>query len=132
MWGTILSLVLGAVPGVIRELAAARVNLANAETEKEKVEANERIKALEAKRDVLIAESATPWNVIARFCLLGPAAFYLFWISAYDKIICKWVTAPENVNAVCTTDPLSDWQMGIVGIMVGFYFLTDVTKIMKR
>lgn len=132
MWITILSLFIGAVPAIIKGIAAARVDLANAETEKEKIAANERIKGLEAQRDLLIKEAATPWNIIARCILLGPFAFYLTWVVAYDKIICKWHTPVDQVSAVCTTDSLSPWLMGIAGVMIGFYFLTDLSRILKR
>lgn len=133
MWTTILSLVLGGVPAIISGIAKARVDLANAETEKEKVAAQERIKALEMQRDVLIKESTTPWNTIARFSLLGPAVVYLWWVIAWDKIACKWFYSLEApLYPSCTTDPLSPWLTGIVGVMIGFYFLTDASKIWKR
>lgn len=128
LWTSILSLVIGAVPAIIRELAQARVQLANAETEKEKVEAQERIKALEAKRDVLIAESNTPWNNIFRASILFPISLYLSWTIAWDKIACKWFFD----SGVCTTDPLASWQMQILMIVIGYLFVTDVTKILKR
>lgn len=127
MWTTILSLVLGGVPGIIKSLADAKVALANAETEHEKVAANERIKALEAQKDVLIAESTTPWNAIARFTLLGPVAFYWFWTIVWDKIMSRWFFGFDG-----STDKLADWQVNIVMIIIGFYFVADITKIIKR
>lgn len=132
MWGTILSLVLGAVPGIVRELAKARVDLANAQTEMEKVHAQERIKALEAQRDVLIAESSSPWNTVGRMVWLVPAGIYFSWTMVWDKIACKWFNSAATVDQVCTTDKLGDWQMGILLTIVGFYFVTDLTKILKR
>jgi TRAP-type mannitol/chloroaromatic compound transport system permease small subunit len=92
------------------------------------VEAGERIKALEAKRDVLIAESNTPWTNVFRACFLVPTAFYYAWTVAWDKIGCKWVYGAN----VCETDPLSPWQMNILMIIIGYLFITDITKILKR
>lgn len=135
MWSILsplFSLVIGAVPGVIREIAQARVDLSNAETEKEKVAANERIKALEAKRDVFIKESNTPWNNVSKFVLLSPFAIYFAWVILHDKIVCKWYTPRIDVGWYCTTDPLSPWLLGIAGLIYTAYFFGDATRLLKR
>lgn len=132
MWGTILSLVLGGVPAIIRSLGQARVDLANAKTEQQRVAAQERIKGLELQRDVLIKESDSPWYYLAKFCLMAPFMFYFFWIIAYDKIICKWHTPGELIGAVCQTDPLTPEVFYIAMMIYSFYFLTDLTKFWKR
>ncbi len=118
----ILSLVLGALPAVISQLSKARVDLANAETQQEKIAANERIKALEARRDVLIKEQDSPWNSIARFLFVAPIAAYWFWTIVWDKLVCT----------NCSTDPLADWQMNILYGILGYYFLMDLTRLIKR
>lgn len=128
MWTAILSLVVGALPTVISSLAQARVDLANATTEQAKVTANENIKALESKRDVLIANSTSPWDSIMRASILAPFTFYIAWTVAWDKIGCKWFFN----DASCTTDPLADWQINILGVLLAYLFVTDVTKIFKR
>lgn len=128
MLGTILSLVMGGIPSIVREIAQAKNNLENAKTDREKVFAEERVKALEAKRDVLVSESRTPWNHIARFTLLAPFAFYLTWVTAWDKIACKWFLDQTQ----CTTDPLSDWLSAIAMMIIGFYFVTDWTRTIKK
>lgn len=130
LWTSILSIVIGAVPAIVRELAKAKVDLANAETEMEKVAAQERIKALEARRDVLIAESNTPWTNIFRAAILAPISFYIAWTIAWDKIMCKWFMT--SGPGVCETDKLGDWQLQILMIIIGYLFITDVTKILKR
>lgn len=122
MFPTILSLVLGALPTVISQIAKAKVDLANAETEQEKIAANERIKALEARRDVLLKETDTPWNNIARFLFVAPVAAYWSWTIVWDKLVCS----------NCSTDPLAAWQMNIIYVILGYYFLTDLTKLWKR
>ena len=130
MWPTIASLIFGALPTVIKSIGEAKKAALDAQTEQEKVAANERIKALEARRDVLIAESRTPWNHVARFVLLAPFAFYLAWVVVWDKITCKWFYVPSKT--VCSTDPLSDWLAQIAMIMIGFYFVTDIVNRFKR
>ena len=46
MLGTILSLFIGAVPAIVREIANARNEEHNAKTEQQRIAAEERIKAL--------------------------------------------------------------------------------------
>lgn len=111
----------------MRELAQARVNLANAETEHEKVSANERIKALESQRDVLIAETKSPWISIARFAFIIPIAFYINKLIMWDKIAC-----PFLYGDTCTTAGLSEWLYGVAAIVIGFLFLDNSLKIIKR
>jgi len=124
MFLSILSLVFGALPTVINSLSKARLELAEATTEQEKIAANERIKVLEARRDILLKESETPWNNVARFLFVAPVATYWAWTIVWDKILCP--------SGNCSTDPLADWQMNIFWTILGFYFLTDLTKLWKR
>jgi hypothetical protein len=128
MWTAILSLVIGGLPAIVQAIGQARHDSQVAETDKERIAADERVKALEAQKEVLLRESVTPWNAIARFTLLAPVALYFSWTIAWDKIACKWFFN----ESVCVTDPLSDWQNGIAAMIVGFYFLTDWTRIFKR
>lgn len=123
MFTAIFSLVLGALPTVINSLAKARLELKQATTEQEKIAANERIKALEARRDVLLKETDTPWNNLARFLFVAPVAAYWSWTIVWDKLLC---------TGTCSTDPLADWQMHILYGILGYYFLTDLTKLWKR
>ena len=131
LW-TLLSLVIGGIPAIIKQIAQAKVDLANARTNSEKIAAEERIKGLEYQRDVLIKETDSPWYFVAKFSLMAPFVFYFAWVIAYDKIICKWHTAPVLVPEVCVTDPLSPWLLGIAVMIYGFYFLSDITKFLKR
>jgi hypothetical protein len=128
MWTAILSLVIGGLPAIVQAIGQARHDSQVAETDKERIAADERVKALEAQKEILLREATTPWNAIARFSLLAPVAFYFSWTIAWDKIGCKWFLDPGS----CTTDPLSPWQNGIAAMIVGFYFLTDWTKVFRR
>lgn len=128
----ILSGLFGTIPGIVSEIVKAKTDARSATTEEERIAANERSKALEMQRDVLVKESQTPWNSLARFFLMAPIGVYLWWIIVYDKIACKWFYVPEDVAAMCSTDALSPWLTGIAGMMVGFYFLGDLTRILKR
>jgi hypothetical protein len=132
MWTTlatsIFSLFVGAVPGIVREIAQAKVDLANTETERERIATEERIKALEAKRDVLIANSTTPWDAVFRATVIAPFAIYIAWTVAWDKIACKWFMSAVD----CTTDPLAPWQTQVLAVLLAYLFVTDITKVFKK
>ena len=87
-----------------------------ATTDKEKIAADERIKTLEAKRDVLVAEAKSPINALIRVLFALPPAVYLAKIFVYDKVLGWGVT-----------DPLSDELEQIVWIVLSFYFLAEIT-----
>ena len=121
MWFTLLSLVMGAVPAIVGEIAKARTEAKNAKTEQERIAADERIKALEAKRDVLIAESTTPWNTIGRLFLMLP-----FGLLAWKLVVWDWMLGWGS------TERLSDMVIALMWTVYGFYFVTDITRILKR
>lgn len=118
MFAALLPLLIGAVPAIVRELATARNTLENAKTDRERIYAEERIKALEAHRDVLISEARTPWNSITRTAIVAPFVVYIWKLVIYDKISCPWL-----YGDTCSTDPLSPWLVGLAGMTLGFYFL---------
>lgn len=128
---SILSLFTGVLPAITKEIAQARVDLAKSKTEQEKIAAQERVKTLEARRDVLVAEAGTPWNSITRFLLTFPAIVYVNWL-IYDKTLCPLLNEQYKALGQCSTDPLSPWLTSIFGVIIGFYFLTDLTRIIKR
>ena len=121
MWFTLLSLVLGSVPAIVGEIAKARVEAKNAKTEAERIAADERIKALEARRDVLIAESTSPWNTIGRIFLMLPFGLLTWKLVVWDWML-QWGSTPK----------LSDMIVALMFTVFGFYFVTDITRILKR
>lgn len=118
---------IGTIATKIADAYAAR---ADAETEQAKIAAEERIRGLEARRDVMIAEGRSPVNAIMRaFIAIGPA-LYLFKIFVIDKLACP------ALGLACRTDQLSPELWQVVTYVLGFYFLADtataVTRIIKR
>ena len=135
MWTTLLSLAFGALPTITKQIADARIAMAQSKTKQEEIAAQERIKALEAQRDVLIAESRTPWNALARFLLMAPFVVVLWVYIVWDKVACPWWHAAEGTEAIgdiCSTDDLSANLWWILFAIIGFYFVTDVTRLLKR
>ena len=124
MWTAILSLFTGQIPGIVREIMQARVDLAKSTTEKERVLAEERIHTLEARRDFLISNNRWAMYMIA--AILFPFILYLNWIILHDKIICHWYVPGDQWANVCSTDALGNWEYGIFGAILTLLTLKKV------
>ena len=116
MWSAIIGLFTGQIPGIVREIMQARVDLAKSQNERERVLAEERIHVLEARRDFLISNNKWAMYLIA--AILFPFIMYLNWIILHDKIVCKWYIPGEQWAVVCDTDKLGAWEYGIFGSIV--------------
>jgi hypothetical protein len=129
---SILSGLLGLLPtlsntinGITNAISNERVAAINARTDEEKVASDERIKSLEAKRDVLIAEVGhSNWDLIIRVIMsIGPA-FYLSKILIFDAAL-----------HLGSTDKVAPEIWNYITAVVGFYFLYSgamgVTRLLK-
>lgn len=104
------------VKAISQAIANAYIAKQNAVTEQAKVEADTLVKTLEARRDVLVAEAHTPWNVLMRAWLALPPSFVVAKILVWDKALGS-VTHGH-------TDPLDPNMWYLVMGIYGFYFLT--------
>lgn len=143
-----LSFLLGLIPGAfttINGITAAisneRIKKLDAETEQERIAADERIKSLEAKRSVLVAEAGTSKiNAVMRAAIAASVVVVLAKLFVWDKVIgsfsgCAGPLGGALECATFRTDPLDKNQWGIIVAVVGFYFLyegaVNVTRILK-
>lgn len=115
MLGFILNLFTG---GTLSTITNAIINAQHdylvAQTDKDKIAADERIKTLQAQRDVLVSESATGgFQSWIRPLFAFPFALYNAKLIIWDKML-----------GLGTTDPLSDELFQIEMIIIGAYFLT--------
>lgn len=114
-----------AISLIVKEIAGARVEAKNAATERERIEAEERARALEARRDLMIAEAGrSRWNMIMRGVLALPVAILIWKIMVYDKALGEWTGG--------RTDALDDNLWMIVSVVLGFYFLDKTLDRFKR
>lgn len=109
---------------IANRLAAAYEAREKAKTNKEKIAADERIKMLQARRAVLVAESGNRVNVVTRAALAMPVAIILWKVFVYDKALGQWTRG--------TTDALSPELWQVVMIVIGFYFLADAASTVSR
>lgn len=126
MWATLVSL----LPGVftsLNSIAAAianeRIAAVNAKTAQERVAAEERVKSLEAQRDVLVNDAKySKLDVWMRTLIASGPAFILCKIFFYDKGL-GWGTTEIGNN---------DYLWNVIMIVLGFYFVTSVASFFRR
>ena len=123
MIGFLLALI-NPLAGVARDIAKYKIAQANAQTDQERIHAQEMIGTLEARRDVMAAEAGSGYgwiNATMRFLLaLGPMVC-LNKIYIWDKAL-GWGS----------TDRLDDHLWNVIMAVVGFYFLYEITARWKR
>lgn len=142
MW--FLSLIPGlfnTVNGITNAISNERLKLIDAKTDQQKIAAQERINALQAKRDVMIAESgSSKINAVMRACLAAPVAIVLGKIYIWDKVIgslsgCSGLLGQALECSVYRTDPLDPNLWNVITATIAFYFLyegaVNVTRIAK-
>ena len=121
MWsllGLLLPGLFTTVNGITNAITNEKVNLSNAKTEQDRIAAQERISTLQARRDVLIAESGkSSTNAFIRAWIGGSVAFLLSKIFIWDKALGDWTNGH--------TDPLDSNLWTVVTATIGFYFLYE-------
>lgn len=118
----ILTLILNFLGGgVVQSLADAYKAKEAARTDQERIAADERINRLNAIRDVQRAEAGSKLNAFVRLCFAFPVAVYYGKLYLYDKVL-----------ALGSTDPLSDDLQWTARVIIGFYFLYEFGRVVKR
>ena len=123
-----LAFILGLLPtvaGLTQQIVEWQAKKINAQTEHERIEADENIKTLQARRDVMVAEAGSKVNAFMRVFLAMPAGIFLWKVMVWD-ITLGWGSTDNPQQAL--------WNY--VFIVVGFYFLhsivTRTARIMNR
>src|SRR6267154_1627787 len=85
------------VNGITNAITNEKINLAQSQTESDKIASQEKIASLQAKRDVLIAESgSSKINAFIRASIGGSVAFVLGKIFVWDKATLPPIDARIN------------------------------------
>lgn len=113
------------VKGISHDIASAKIKAIEAGTEEKRIEAEENVKGLEARRDVLVEESRnSAVNGWIRAVLAMPAAIVLWKVLVYDKALGQWTGG--------RTDQLSDELWQVVMMVLGFYFVFEISRVWRR
>ena len=112
----------GGLSSITGQLAQAYQAKLAAQNEPQRIEAEQRIATLQAKRDVLIAEAGkSRINAFIRAGVAVPVMLYYGKIFLWDKVL-----------AWGSTDPLSDDLQWTARAILGFYFLFEAVNAVRR
>lgn len=117
MLAAILKLIGIGLPAIVAEITKERTKQLDAKTEQERIAADERIKALEAKKDVVIESYKDRGNNIMRHLWAIPFLLYTWKLLVWDKLLGWGVT-----------DPLSPTLEYILWTVLGGYFITVLKR----
>ncbi len=123
-WLNPLKILTGPIERITKAITDVQIAKAKAATDEEKIAADERIKALQAKRDVLIAESADSTNRTVRALMALPVVIWLWKFMVFDKVFGQWLH--------WKTDPLGDDMWIVVVTIIGFYFVDSIASRWRR
>jgi len=104
-----------------KSIADARIAAMQASTDKEKIEQEERVRALEARRGVMEREADGKINQIIRALLAVPVIVFLWKVIIWDKVL-----------ALGTTDDLSENLWYVTMMVLGFYYIHWTVGRLKR
>jgi hypothetical protein len=120
MWAFLLGLI-NPLAGIAKALAAAQVQRANAQTEQQRIAADERIATLNARRDSILAAQSDPFERWVRIGFALPFILYIWKLVVWDKLL-----------GLGATDALSMDLWNILYIVLGGYFVDTVVRRLKQ
>lgn len=134
IFGSIASSVAGGFIGAIADpitkitgqIADAKVKLEQAKNDKERLAAEERVKTLEAKRDVLVAQAASGDRTASLIQALFALAVLVWLVKrlVFDTALHQWTG--------WTTPALPEELEPIVLAVIGFYFVDIIAGKFRR
>ena len=127
----------GTINGITKALSDAKIAAINATTQQEQIHATERVNTLQARRDVLIAEagSGSRINLVMRSCFAAVALIVVAKLYVWDKVIGSFVGCSQAIKGTCgafTTDTIDENGWKLIGMVMGFYFVSEVTLGVSR
>lgn len=112
---------LNPIAKISQSIADVKIQALKAETDEKKIEAQERLGTLEARKAVMIAESGSRVNAWIRAGFALPFVIYNAKLVIWDKVL-----------GLGSTDGLSPELFQVEVACIGFYFLYDITARFKR
>ena len=124
MWAFLLKflpIIGSSIGSIVKQIQEEKTKQLNSKNEAERIASDERIKVLEAKRDILLESYRNRWDNIVRFLWAAPFILYIWKLIIWDKIL-EWGI----------TDPLSPTLENIMWTVLGGYFLVYVVDKIKK
>lgn len=120
MFGFLIGLI-NPLGRITDKLVSAYAEKQNAVTDQQRIASDERIKALEARRDVILQAQSDPMERWVRIGFALPFILYLWKLVLWDKLLGWGVT-----------DDLSADLWAILYIVLGGYFVDQVVRRIKK
>lgn len=120
MWTVILKLLGIGLPAVMSQLSKERERLADAKTEADRINSQERIEVLEAKKEVIIQSQGNRLGEVVRLLWAIPFILYVWKLVLWDKVF-----------GYGSTDSLGPILEYILWTVLGGYFILGVTDKFK-
>jgi hypothetical protein len=117
IWTILGKLFTTALGQVTKDLTNAYQSKINAQTEQERIAAEERIATLEARKTTILAAQSDPYERWIRIGWSVPFILYNCKLVVWDKML-----------GLGTTDPLSPELYSVMMICLGGYFFTSGIK----
>lgn len=121
MWFTVFKLFLGPLSQISKDLKEAHQAKLNAQNDRERIAAEERISLLETRKNIILSAQDSPSERWVRILLAFPFIIYLWKLLVWDKVLGLGVT--DNLSSDL-------WQVFL--IVLGGYFIDTVVKRIKR
>lgn len=121
------------VNGITSAIANERLKLIDAKTDQQKIASQERIVSLQAKRDVLIAESGrSNVNAIMRGAIGTSVALVIAKLLVWDKVVgslagCAGAKGQILECSLYRTDVIDGNLWNVIMAAIGFYFIYEGT-----
>ena len=133
---TVIPRAFNTVDNVTNAISNQKIAAIKATTDEERIAAEERVKTLEARRDVMVAEAgSTRVNAYVRAVLASIVIVVLAKLMAWDKVVGSLAGCSQAQKGTCglfTTDPLDDNQWKVIMVVIGFYFLAEIGSAFAR
>lgn len=121
-----LKIITGPLESITKAITDVQLAKARASTDKEKIAADERLRTLEARRDLMIAESGhgVRLNALVRSLFAIVILVYLIKVVIFDLTFGQWTgwatpSLPERFDYIMT-------------VIIGFYFLDSMVARFKK
>jgi hypothetical protein len=111
----------GGIAAIGKEIRQAQLDKLNAANNESRIDADIRIKELDAQRAVIIAAQADRYERWVRIGFAFPFVIYLNKLVFWDKVL-----------GLGTTDPLSPMLTEAMWIVLGGFFLLSTAKVLRK
>lgn len=129
----IVPAITGTINGITNAISNERIKAMDATTEQERISAQERVNSLQAKRDVLIAESGrSSFNAYMRGAIGASVAVIIAKLLVWDKAIGSIMgcSGPQGSALECSifrTDVIDGNLWSVIMAAIGFYFVYEAS-----